>query len=75
MNALVVRMKYADSQLPTATPTVARKWFRGPIRFSPHNIASTSALSRKNAKSPSIPSVCPMTFPEYFEKIPQFVPN
>ena len=34
-----------------------------------------NALSRKNAKVPSIASVCPITPPAYLENAAQFVPN
>ena len=52
-----------------------RKCNLGPSFFSPKRNSPRKLDSRKNAKTPSMASVCPMTPPAYVEKRAQFVPN
>ncbi len=68
-------MKKPDSQDPRKTRKAAHQWPRGPKRFSPNRNSPRKADSRKNANTPSMARVWPMTPPAAFENGAQFVPN
>ena len=47
MKAFVTRMKYADGQLPTTTPTAARKCFVGQAAARPTRRADEGAFEQE----------------------------
>src|SRR5215472_16332175 len=75
IQASVAMMKNPLVQEPRKTRNPAHQCPRGPNRFSPKRNRPRNADSRKNAKTPSMASVCPMIPPAKREKCDQLVPN
>src|SRR6266550_6637104 len=75
IHALVAMIKYPDSHDPRKTRKAENQWSVGPSRFSPYRNRPRNDDSRKNEKTPSIASVCPMMPPALLEKAAQLVPN
>src|SRR5215471_7819889 len=71
----VAMMKYPDSHEPKKTSSAENQWPRRPSFFSPYRNRPRNADSRKNANTPSMARVCPITPPAYRENRAQFVPN
>src|SRR4051794_12509927 len=64
IHATVARMKNPDSHDPTKIITADSQWTRGLKRSRPARKIPRNTDSAKNAKTPSIASVCPITPPE-----------
>src|SRR5579883_1903099 len=75
IHASVATMKNPEIHEPINTKTAERKWTCLPNFFSPKRNSPRKLDSRKNAKTPSIASVCPITPPANRENAAQFVPN
>src|SRR3954468_6105987 len=70
-----MRMKYAESHVPSAATQIVARGTRFDRRSQPKIQSPRNVDSRKNAPRPSIASGAPKTLPTYFEYTDQFIPN
>src|SRR5271170_1138866 len=75
IHASVAMIKNPDNQEPSHTKNAAHQWPIRPSFFSPNKNSPRKLDSRKNEKTPSMASVCPITPPAVLENSAQFVPN
>ncbi len=75
IHEFAARMKYADSQVPTATAQIEARCSRGGSRSQPKIHKPMKVDSRKNASRPSIASGAPKMSPTKREYALQFMPN
>src|SRR5690348_1536898 len=75
IQASVATMKYPESHEPMKIISAENQCPMRPSRFSPNKKSPKKLDSKKNEKTPSIASVCPITPPATLENADQFVPN
>ena len=75
IHEFAARMKYADSQVPTAVAQIVSRCRRGDSRSHPKIHKPMKVDSRKNASRPSIASGAPKMSPTNREYALQFMPN
>ena len=63
IHELATRMKYAESQVPSATSQIVARWTRGERRSQPNTQSPRNVASSANAARPSIASGAPKTPP------------
>src|SRR3954452_21201302 len=75
IHAFVAMMKKPEIHEPAHTMNADSQCHRGATRPRPARKMPMNTDSAKNANTPSIASVCPITPPAKFENPAQFVPN
>src|SRR6185369_16169147 len=75
IQASVATMNYPDSHEPKKTMNAENQCMVRLRRFSPYRKRPRNADSMKNANTPSMANVCPITPPAKREKCDQLVPN